>query len=169
MDNSEMNDIEYFSKLTKDIKFVMFTTQEVNGHELVSRPMTLQQIEFDGDLWFFANKTAEMVNQIKHNSHVNLSFSNPDDMSFLSAKGRAEVVEDRKKAQELWNPSYQAWFEEGLDDPNLCLLKVTVESVDYWESPGSKLVRLASFAASALLGERPDRGFGKHGHLEFNY
>lgn len=74
-----MNDTQHFAKLIKDIKFAMLSTLDRDGR-ITSRPMTLQDIEFDGDLWFFASKTSEFVNHIANNNEVNLTFSNPKDM-----------------------------------------------------------------------------------------
>ncbi len=166
MESSDKNDIAHFGRLIKDIKFVMLTTREVGGNTLVSRPMTLQKMEFDGDLWFFASWSSILLNQIENNPFVNLAFSNPKDFSFLSAQGIAEVTTDEEKAKELWNPMYKAWFPEGLEDPNLCLLKVKVDSVDYWESPESGIVRLVGFAKSIFTGQPNSKALGTHGHLE---
>jgi general stress protein 26 len=164
----ENDDVQHFAKIIKDIKYAMLTTHDVDGGNLCSRPMTLQEVEFDGDLWFFASKVSMLVTQIDYNSRVNLAFSNPKNNSFLSAQGVAEIIEDKKKAKELWNPFYKAWFPEGLEDPNLCLIRVTVESADYWESPDSKIVTLVGFAKAILTGKKADKALGNHGHMEFN-
>ena len=71
MESSDKNDIAHFGRLIKDIKFVMLTTREVGGNTLVSRPMTLQKMEFDGDLWFFASWSSILLNQIENNPFVN--------------------------------------------------------------------------------------------------
>lgn len=166
--STELTDIQHFSKITKGIKFAMLTTIDADRGALVSRPMTLQQVEFDGDLWFFANRTSEMVNQIENNINVNLAFSNPKDMSFLSAQGNAAIVDDVKKAKQMWNPMYKAWFPEGIEDPNLCLLKISVHSADYWESPDSRIVRLVGLAKAIITGERSNAALGHQGHLDLN-
>ncbi len=163
-----MNDIQHFSKLIKEIKFAMLTTMSTVDENLQSRPMSLQQAEFDGHLWFFARNTSLMVKQIENNSTVNLAFSNPKDNSFASASGHAAVINDKQKAKELWNPLLKAWFPEGLEDPELCLVQVAVESADYWESPTAPLVKLVGFAKAVLTGKKADSALGKHGHLNIN-
>ena len=160
-----MDDVQHFSELIKEIKFAMLTTLSESRETLYSRPMTLQQANFAGDLWFFAGLDSTMVSQIKANPSVNLSFANPKSSEFVSASGLAEVVVDPAKAQELWSPLYRAWFPEGLEDPNLCLLKIQVTSADYWDSPSSKLVTLLGFAKAVLTGQRADNVIGQHGHL----
>lgn len=163
-----MNDIQHFSKLIKEIKFAMFTTISALDGSLQSRPMSLQQAEFDGHLWFFARNTSLMVKQIEANSIINLAFSNPKDNSFVSASGHAGIIEDKHKAKELWNPFLKAWFPEGLEDPELCLIQVAVESADYWESPSAPLVKLVGFAKAVLSGKKADSALSKKGHLNIN-
>ena len=160
-----MTDIQHFAELIKDNKFVMLTSLDTIDGSMHSRPMTLQQMEFDGDLWFLAGKSSEMVKQIRNNSMVNISSSNLKDFSFVSARGHAQVVKDSKKEKELWNPTYKAWFPEGLQDPDLCLIKVSVEAADYWESPSSKIIRLVGFAKAILGGNPQNTALGKQGHL----
>ena len=68
------------------------------------------------------------------------------------------MVKDRAKIEELWNPILKAWFPEGLDDPSLCLLKVTVEEAEYWDSPNSKLVQIAGFVKALVTGQAAKGG-----------
>src|SRR5690606_26012306 len=46
------------AELVTDARIAMFTTVDPGGH-LVSRPMGLQEVEFDGDLWFFADDRSD--------------------------------------------------------------------------------------------------------------
>jgi general stress protein 26 len=41
------------AELIQDQRLAMLTTRDPFG-TLMSRPMALQEVEFDGDLWFFA-------------------------------------------------------------------------------------------------------------------
>lgn len=82
-----------------------------------------------------------------------MSFANPDDQRYVSISGWAELVRDHQKMEELWNPLYKAWFPDGLDDPNLALLKVHVRKAEYWDSPNSKVVQLVGFAKALVTGQ----------------
>lgn len=63
--DAERNEhIKKLGELTKDIKFAMLTTVEPDG-SLRSRPMATQQVEFDGDLWFFTGASSHKVHEIK--------------------------------------------------------------------------------------------------------
>lgn len=139
--------------LIKDIRFAMLTTVEEDG-TLRSRPMATQEFEFDGDLWFFTAAHAPKVDEVQHNQHVNVSYAEPKDQKYVSVSGTAQLVRDRAKIEELWNPLFKAWFPQGLDDPELALLKVSVEKAEYWDSPSSKVVRLVGFAKALLTGKQ---------------
>ena len=158
--------IKKLADLINDIKFAMLTTVEADG-SLHSRPMATQQVEFDGDLWFFTGASAHKVHDIEQNPQVNVAFANPDDQSYVSMSGRAHLVLNRQKAEELWNPFYRTWFPDGLDDPDLALLKINVESAEYWDSPSSAVVHLFGVAKAMVTGERPEPGDNEK--LELNH
>ena len=61
MADTRKESIEKLKDLIERIDFCMLTTID-EGH-LHSRPMSTQQFEFDGDLWFFTGKsTAKAAN-----------------------------------------------------------------------------------------------------------
>ena len=147
--------IKQLGKLIKDVKIAMLTTREADG-TLRSRPMTTQQFEFDGDLWFFIGASSSAVKEVQHENNVNLSYANPDDTAYVSASGTAQLVRDQAKIKELWNPILKAWFPQGLDDPDLALLKVHVTQAEYWDAPSSTLVQIAGFVKAIATGKRAD-------------
>jgi general stress protein 26 len=55
----------------------------------------------------------------------------------------------------------KAWFPEGLEDPTLCLLKVSVEEAEYWEASSSTLVQLFGFVKAMATGQEADYGENK--------
>jgi len=133
----------------------MFTTMTADGRH-VSRPMALQDLGFDGDLWFFADAGSDKVAQIGTDPQVNVSFANSKQNEWTSIAGTAEVVHDRAKAEQLWSKLLTAWFPDGLETPGLCLIKVHADSAEYWSGPSSKVVRLLG-AARAAIARDPDK------------
>jgi general stress protein 26 len=140
------------AELIEDIQFAMLTTQEPDG-TLRSRPMTTQQQEFDGDLWFFVGASGSTAREVQRDQQVNLSYAKPDKNIYVSVSGRASLVRDRQKLEELWNPVYKAWFPDGLDDPNLALLRVEATQAEYWDAPNGKVVQALGFAKALLTGK----------------
>ena len=43
------------------------------------------------------------------------------------------MVHDRAKMEELYSPSLDIWFEDGLDTPGIALLQVTPVESEFWE------------------------------------
>jgi general stress protein 26 len=87
-----------------------------------------------------------------------LSYASPDDNAYVSVSGTAEIVKDKAKMEELWNPILKAWFPDGLETPGICLLKVTAEQAEYWDSPNSKIVQIAGFVKAMVTGKSADGG-----------
>ena len=159
MHHNREESIEKIRGLTEGIDFCMLTTMD--GGVLRSRPMSTQQFEFDGDLWFFTSDNTHKIEEIEKDNRVNVAYSNPDDNAYLSISGRAEVVKDRAKIEELWSPVLKAWFPEGLDDPHLCLLKIPVEQAEYWDAPNSTIVQLFGMVKAIATGQEADYGENK--------
>jgi general stress protein 26 len=146
--------------LIKNVKFAMLTTRAVDG-TLTSRPMTTLQTEFDGTLWFMLAANSLKAEDIEQRPKVNLGYAHPQDGRYVSVSGTAEVVRDRAKVGELWNPIYETWFPGGPDDENLALLKVEIATADYWESPQGDPQRLYD-----ALERRDADALGQQTHLE---
>lgn len=151
----EKTDIEKIRDLIKGIRFTMLTTIDKDG-SLRSRPMATQDVEFDGDLWFFTPASSPKAGEVESDKRVNLSYAEPDDNRYVSISGTAQMVHDRAKMKELWTLPLKAWFPKGLDDPDLALLRVRVEKAEYWEYPSSKMVQLAGFVKAIATGQRAD-------------
>ena len=158
MAETEQDKREKVKELVKDARICMLTTMTTDGRH-VSRPMALQDVEFDGDLWFFTYSDSDLVAQISANPQVNVSFSDAKQHAWTSVSGAAQRTDDPAKAKELWNPLLKAWFPDGLDTPNLTLVKVHAESAEYWESAhSSKVITLIGYAKAAVTGKTPDAG-----------
>jgi general stress protein 26 len=153
------------AELIKDINIAMLTTEAEDGL-LHSRPMATQKSEFDGTLWFFTGLSTGKVSEIDWNPEVNLSYAEPKDTRFVSVSGSAEIVDDRAKMQELWSDIYKAWFPQGLDDPDLCLMKVEISFAEYWDVPSGKMVQVFGFLKALATGERLKMEGESHGVVE---
>jgi general stress protein 26 len=142
------------------VKFGMFTNADAS-RTLSSRPLTRQQLDDEGNLWFFISDEQQFTRELVDNPSANITFTDVDDHLYVSVSGRAEMLRDRQKAQELWNPMVKAWFPEGVDDPHLALLKVHVQSAEYWDTGNSKMVTLFAMAKAAITGH-PPKHIGEH-------
>jgi general stress protein 26 len=138
-------------EMIKGIEFAMLTTVEDDG-SLRSRPMATQRIEFDGDLYFFTKVSAPKVDEVERDRNVCVSYAAPEDQRYVSMSGLARILHDRAKMEELWFPDLETWFPDGLKDPELALLWISVTQAEYWEGPFGTLVfwpRVKKMAAGA--------------------
>lgn len=144
------------AELLKDQRLSMLTTVAPDG-TLISRPMALQEAEFDGDLWFFAERTSRKVAHVATSPQVNVTVGSGG--SWVSLTGRASLVTDDARKKELWSAGVAAWFgDAGPEDDGVVLIKVYGDSAEYWSSAGGRLSTAISFAKSKLTGERYDGG-----------
>lgn len=141
--------------LLADEHTAMFTTTAPDG-TLMSRPMALQEVEFDGDLWFFAQRSSRKVAHIAVQPQVNVTVGSAS--SWVSLTGHARVVDDAARKRELWNAVVEAWFPDGPDDAEVVLLEVTGDSAEYWDTPGGRIASLVSFVKAKATGEPYDGG-----------
>jgi len=148
-------------EMVKDIDFCMLTTVDEDG-DLHSRPMSVNgEIDPDGDMWFFTNDSSHKVSEIEKLPKVNVSFANPDDQRYVSISGTAQLVRDRDKIEELWKPEFKMWFPEGKEDPQIALLRVSLEKAEYWDSPSSTIGYAISFVSSLVTGKEAEFGENK--------
>lgn len=136
--------VQKLKELLKDFKLAMLTTVCQDGG-LHSRPMATQKHEFDGDLWFFTRDDSPKTDEIRRAQKVNITYTSPQSHRFVSVSGVGEIVKDRAKFEEFWDPKFETWFSQGIDDPHLSLLKVHVESAAYWDSPGGPTQQVKGF------------------------
>jgi len=159
MEDRRQEAIGKLKELLEGIDFCMLTT--IDSGNLRSRPMSTQKLEFDGELWFFTSDNTHKIEEIQKDDRVNVAYSQPNENRYVSVSGRAEMVKDRAKIEELWNPIHKAWFPEGLDDPHLCLLRVDVEQAEYWDAPNSKILQLYGLVKALATGTEADYGENK--------
>ncbi len=154
-------DLQKLRDMVKDIDFCMLTTIDENG-DLHSRPMSANgQIDPNGDLWFFTGVTSQKVNEIREAPKVNVSFADPKNQKYVSITGTPQLVLDREKIEELWKPEFKMWFPGGKEDPDIALLRITLEKAEYWDSPSSTVAYALSFVSALVTGKQPDLGENK--------
>ncbi|GAA3950988.1 pyridoxamine 5'-phosphate oxidase family protein [Hymenobacter algoricola] len=147
------NDLSKLLEKIKDVRIAMLTTQDTDG-SLRSRPMYTQTPDGTNALVFLTDKDSAKVYEVKKDSHVNLSYGQPDDNVYVSVSGRANAYRDQAEIDQLWSEPLRAWFAKGKDDPNIMILKVEIEKGEYWDTPSGLLSRAVAYAKAVVTGER---------------
>ena len=95
---------------------------------------------------------------------MSVTFEDPVKNSFISTSGTAQLVRDKEKMKELWKPVLKIFFNQGLEDPDLGLIKVTVEKAEYWDSAPTSVGRAFNFARAYLT--KDSSKLGEHAKID---
>lgn len=163
-DLSKEESLKYFKDKVKEVRTAMLTTynQDKGFH---SRPMGTADVDDEGCIWFFTDEYSPKATEISKENAVSLTYADTHNQTYLSVLGEASFVDDKSKMKELWNPFVKAFFPQGIDDPNLTLLKISPTGAEYWDSSSSKMVVLFNMLKAAVTGTVYDEG--SHGKIDF--
>ena len=142
-------------ELAVEIQTCMFCTY--HGSKLESRPMSTQQVDAEGNIWFLSDKNSKKNKAIATNHSVELFYSQGHD-KYLSIHGKATISYDKEKIKELWAPVAKIWFTDGVDDPNISVIKVSFSDGYYWDNKHGKMAELATMAVAFVTGKTMDDG-----------
>ena len=73
---------------------------------------------------------------------------------------------DPAKVQSLWSEALRVWFPKGPEDPDITLIKVEVDTAEYWDAPSSAWVYAMGYAKARLTGE-PPKDVGENKIVQF--
>ena len=141
-------------------KFAMLATYDRTG-TAHSRPMVASA--FDDDvLWFFTRAESRKVEELSRDPRVTVDYADGSGQNYASLVGTAEIRADRATIDRLWSEPMRTWFPEGKDDPAIRLVRVTVDSAEYWDTPSSSMVHAFGYVKARLTGEPPAPGETAH-------
>jgi general stress protein 26 len=143
-------------ELLKDFPIAFMVT--VSGGEVTARPIGVvgDHAAFDGTLWFITDKRSRKVKAIEAGATTTLMFQNDKEGNYLHLTGRAAVVEDRPRLEQLYTTLQRTWFPKGLDDPDITLVRFDADEGSYWDKHDS-LARLAFAFAKSIVTRTPGK------------
>ncbi|GEC72181.1 General stress protein 26 [Flavobacterium flevense] len=156
--------IEKLKELSESARICMFCTN-LTELPMNSRPMSLQECDNQGNLWFISSAESNKNFEIKEENKVQLFFMNNSNSEYLSIYGKAFIYKDKNTIEEQWSSLANAWFEEGKDDPKVTVIRVTPEETYYWDTKAGKFITMMSFVGAALTGSTTDNSDGVEGNL----
>src|SRR4051812_16296179 len=160
--SSDPHSFAKLQSLVESIDVAMVTTVTPDG-TLRSRPMVTREFNDDGELWFFTADDSEKAGDLAAEHGVNVSYADPKEHRYVSVSGNAAIMHDAEKATELWHPMVKPYFPRGLEDPHLALLRVRIETAEFWDAATSKMVQLFQFGKA---GKTNGAGPGEHTKVE---
>lgn len=145
---------EKLFKLVQNFDNAMLVTNSPSG-AIEARPMAVAEATECGELWFVSNRHSGKVTDVKSDHEVAVTMQSAH--QFITLSGKCELVDDRKKIEELWKEMWKVWFPKGKTDPEITLLKFVPSHGEYWDNSGTSGVRYMIKAGMAYLhGEQPD-------------
>ncbi|AMN48694.1 MULTISPECIES: pyridoxamine 5'-phosphate oxidase family protein [unclassified Psychrobacter] len=162
---SKQEQMDKLQAMVNDIKYTMMTTRTHEDH-LHSCPMNTTETSIGAkEIWFIGHSPSETVDNIKKNPEVNLAYVSQDDKNYLSITGKAELVEDKEKLDELWSVLYNAYFEQGKEDPKVQLIKVVPHGAEYWAN-GNAIASAFKMTAAAVTDTAIEKSLGENFSIE---
>lgn len=158
MQAPENKSIDKLVEMVKDIRTCMFMTNPETAGSLAGRPMAVNTVDDDGTLWFFTKESSTKAEQIEADSKVSLAIVDDSNGIYLMINGIANLTQDKTKMEELWNPYVKAWFPNGLEDPELMLIKVTPKDANYWDSSSNTMVEIYHTLKAIVTGTVSNEG-----------
>jgi general stress protein 26 len=148
--------IERIREVVKKTDTCFFCTAVSKGGSDASRPMTVQQVDDAGTLWFLSAHDSHMNLEISQDPAVRLFFQASEHSGFLMLSGAASISSDKAKIKELWKPILKTWFTEGVDDPRITTLAVSPTSGYYWDNKHGAAVAGIKMLVGAAIGRTLD-------------
>jgi general stress protein 26 len=148
--------IKKIQALVKQAQSCFFCTAVTTSDSHGARPMSVQQVDDDGTLWFLSADDSHKNQEIAINPLVKLYFQGSPHSDFLQLEGHAVISRDHAKIRELWNPIIKTWFTEGIDDPRITVIQVKPTRGYYWDTKHGKAVAMVKMAIGALTGKTLD-------------
>ena len=119
------------------------------------RPMAAQVEDDRAPIWFFTSTMSDIGQALSGGPKPGtMTFASKGHDLWASASGMLVHVTDGAVIDRLWTPQAAAWFEEGRDDPKLCLVRFDAGGAHLWEDASSFVAGIKS-----MLGADPKEDY----------
>ena len=149
--------IRKLKELAEGIDICMFCTH-IDEVPLTTRPMSTQEVDEQGNIWFFSRVSSNKNQEIKQDDKVQLLYADIRNSHYLSVYVFADVLVDREKIRKLWDGVEKAWFTEGKDDPEITLIRIRTQEAYYWDTKDGAVISLIKMGVAAITGQEQDQG-----------
>ncbi|PST83862.1 general stress protein [Pedobacter yulinensis] len=148
--------IEKIREIANKAETCFFCTNIKTGIPFSVRPMAIQEVDDEGNIWFLSLDDSHKNDEIQRDPFTHLLMQSSAHSGFLNIYGISEVVDDRQKIEELWKPLMKTWFQGGKDDPHISLIRVTPTEGYYWDNRHGNVVAFLKMAVSTVIGKTMD-------------
>jgi len=148
--------VEKIRELVGKTSTCFFCSNIKAGIPFSTRPMSVQKVDDEGNLWFLSADDSHKDHELKTDPFVQLLFQGSAHSDFLNLYGIATANQDKQKIEELWEPLMKTWFTEGKDDPRISVIKVEPSEAYYWDNKHGNAVAFLKMMVGAAIGKTLD-------------
>ena len=148
----------------KSVKFGMFTTSD-DTRTLTSRPLTQQQIDSEGQIWFFVTDEAAYTRDLLNNPASERQLCRAGRQPVCLGLRPCRIAEGPRQGGRTVEPHRQGLVPGRPRRSPPVLIKVTIQSAEYWDSDASKMRQFFEMAKAAITGDTP-KDLGEHGRID---
>jgi general stress protein 26 len=117
---------------------IAILSTHTDAGQIANRPMSNNgDVGYDGTSYYFTFEQARTVADIPANAKVALGFTGSggifSDAIYVAVEGNAELIRDKAKFRKHWTSDLDRWFDQGIDTPNIVLIKVSAVRITYWD------------------------------------
>ncbi|HEY1173334.1 MAG TPA: pyridoxamine 5'-phosphate oxidase family protein [Verrucomicrobiae bacterium] len=143
-------------ELVDKAKSCFFCTAASTINSIGARPMAVQEVDDDGNVWFLSAEDSHKNEELARNPHVRLYFQGSPYTDFMILEGNATASHDKARIQDLWNPTMKTWFTEGQNDPRISIIKFEPYEGYYWDTKHGMAVAGIKMIIGAAIGKTLD-------------
>ena len=148
--------IDKIRELTEKASTCFFCTNIRTGQPFETRPMALQKLDDEGNMYFLSSKDSFKNIELQQDPYVQLLFQGSQYSDYLQVYGKAQLSDEPGLIDELWSPLFKTWFTEGKDDPRISVITVKPQEGYYWDTKNNKVIGLMKRVAGAVMGKTMD-------------
>ena len=126
--------VERIRQMVEKAETCFFCTAVSHGSSGATRPMSVQEVDERGTLYFLSASDSHKNSELLENPFVRLFFQVSENSGFLTLTGRARISRDKEKIKQLWKPILRTWFTEGEDDPRITVIAIRPSGGYYWDN-----------------------------------
>jgi general stress protein 26 len=146
--------IEKMTKLVRDIEFAFLLT-DLKKQPINAVPMITKKVDEHGNIWFLSLLDSEHNSNIAKDPQVQLLYSDPSSMKYLSIYGSASIVSDKKIIENLYSSNDNTWFKD-TDESKYSAIKIMPTEAYFWDSSRNTINKLFKKVVANATGENSD-------------
>lgn len=112
----------------------------VEGSGQHMQPMTHYVDRDQGEVWFITSRETDLVRAIGQGNTAHFCVQSTSQDYYACLSGPIRQSRDEAKLDEIWSAVAAAFFEDGRDDSNICLLRMPLREAAIWSSTGNPVV-----------------------------